>query len=236
MKKYKSRIILSLIIISVLAFSFWWGGDAPSLRGTNFKEEIKNTELPKPTQTIEQTQKPDENINPVKEAPDKQEEVSIKEIEKEPEKREEAKKTPEPKKELYCTISIRCDTILDNMDWLLPEKKGLIPTDGIILSQKKVTFNEGETAFDVLKRGTRENNIHMEFVNTPMYKSTYIEGIANIYEFDCGELSGWMYKANGKFPNFGCSLYNLKDGDEIEWIYTCDLGADIGGSYYTQNR
>jgi hypothetical protein len=55
-----------------------------------------------------------------------------------------------------------------------------------------------------------------------------IAGINNLYEFDVGELSGWMYKVNGWYPNYGCSRYQVKDGDLIEWNYTCDLGRDLG--------
>ena len=51
-----------------------------------------------------------------------------------------------------------------------------------------------------------------------------------MYEFDAGELSGWMYRVNGVFPNKGCSAYTLSDGDVVEWLYTCDLGKDIGAS------
>ena len=61
-----------------------------------------------------------------------------------------------------------------------------------------------------------------------MYNSHYIEGINNLYEFDCGELSGWMYSVNGWYPNYGCSRYQVQDGDVIEWHYTCDLGEDLG--------
>ena len=50
-----------------------------------------------------------------------------------------------------------------------------------------------------------------------------------MYEFDCGALSGWMYRVNGWYPNYGCSRYQLKDGDVVEWRYTCDLGNDVGG-------
>ena len=39
-----------------------------------------------------------------------------------------------------------------------------------------------------------------------------------------------MYNVNGWFPNYGCSRYALQDGDVIRWRYTCDLGADVGGS------
>ena len=56
-----------------------------------------------------------------------------------------------------------------------------------------------------------------------------IEGIANLYEFDGGPLSGWVYSVNGVFPNYGSSKYALKDGDQVLWQYTCDLGADVGG-------
>ena len=127
-----------------------------------------------------------------------------------------------------CTITIRCDTILDNMRLLDPEKVELIPEDGVILAEITATFYEGESVFNVLQRETKRHKIHMEFMNTPIYNSAYIEGIHNLYEFDCGELSGWMYKVNDWFPNYGCSRYQLKDGDVIQWLYTCDLGRDVG--------
>lgn len=130
-----------------------------------------------------------------------------------------------------CTLSVRCDTILDNMDWLDPEKAELVPEDGVIFPATEVTFYEGESVFNVLQREMKKAKIHMEFVNTPIYNSAYIEGIHNLYEFDCGELSGWMYKVNGWFPNYGCSRYALKDADVVEWVYTCDLGVDVGGFY-----
>lgn len=127
-----------------------------------------------------------------------------------------------------CTLSISCATILDNMDDLDPDKVDIVPADGWILQSMTVTFNEGESVFDVLQRVCREQKIHMEFMDTPMYNSAYIEGIANLYEFDCGPLSGWMYKVNEWFPNYGCSRYALQDGDVVNWVYTCDLGEDVG--------
>ncbi|MCD7947681.1 MAG: DUF4430 domain-containing protein [Oscillospiraceae bacterium] len=130
-----------------------------------------------------------------------------------------------------CTLSVRCDTILDNMSWLSKEKHELVPADGVIFPTTTVTFYEGESVFNVLQREMKGAKIHMEFVNTPMYNSAYIEGINNLYEFDVGELSGWMYQVNGWFPNYGCSRYQLQDGDVIEWVYTCNLGIDVGGYY-----
>ena len=139
---------------------------------------------------------------------------------------------PEPPVEnsvLTCTVSISCAAILENFDRLNAEKADLIPADGVLLAPTAVEFTEGESVFDVLKRVCRENKIHMEFSETPVYQSAYIEGIGNLYEFDCGEGSGWMYRVNGEFPNYGCSRYTLADSDTVEWVYTCDFGADVGG-------
>lgn len=130
--------------------------------------------------------------------------------------------------ERHCTLSISCLTVLDNWENLAVEKRSLIPANGILLETEDVTFTEGESVFDVLLRQTKAHKIHLEFSNTPMYQSSYIEGIGNLYEFDCGDLSGWMYCVNGIFPSYGCSRYILADGDKVEWIYTCDLGRDIG--------
>ena len=44
-----------------------------------------------------------------------------------------------------------------------------------------------------------------------------------------------MYKVNGWFPNYGCSRYQLKSGDKVEWVYACDLGVDVGGNYSARN-
>lgn len=132
-------------------------------------------------------------------------------------------------RKLHCTFSIECSTILNNLDKLAPEKVDVLPKDGVVLKAQTVTFYEGESVFDVLKRVCREKGIHLEASWTPMYNSAYIEGINNLYEFDCGELSGWMYRVNGWYPNYGCSRYALSDGDVVEFRYTCDLGRDIGG-------
>ena len=135
----------------------------------------------------------------------------------------------------HCAFSISCATILDNMKDLDPEKRELVPEDGWLMEPEIVTFQDGESVFDVFLRICKERKIHMEYENTPVYNTAYIEGIGNLYELDCGELSGWMYKVGGWFPNYGCSRYALKDGDVVEWVYTCDLGSDVGGGYATGN-
>ena len=129
-----------------------------------------------------------------------------------------------------CTIEIRCDTILNNWDDLTPGKEGYVPSNGTILATSSVSFEEGDTVFDVLTAVCKAAGIQLEYTFSSLYGSNYIEGINNLYEFDCGEESGWMYKVNGWFPNYGCSKYELHDGDVIVWCYTCKgLGADVGG-------
>ena len=136
--------------------------------------------------------------------------------------------TVDTSKTYTCTFSICCRMILDNMALCEESKQGIVPSDGTILPTTTVTFSEGESVFDVLQRICSSHGIHMEYSWTPMYNSAYVEGIANLYEFDVGSLSGWMYKVNGWFPNYGCSRYQLKDGDTVCWVYTCDLGSDVG--------
>ena len=127
-----------------------------------------------------------------------------------------------------CTISISCQTLLGQLDNLNPDKRELVPADGILLAPTTVSIESGESVFDVLLRVTRDNKIQMEFSRTPGTNAAYIEGIGNLYEFDCGSLSGWMFRVSGEFPNYSCSDVTVADGDTIEWVYTCDLGADVG--------
>ena len=131
--------------------------------------------------------------------------------------------------EKTCTITIVCDTILDNLDSLEEEKAPYVPKDAVILPVTTVSFADGETVFEVLQRVCTAADIQLEFSWTPLYSSYYIEGINHLYEFDCGPESGWMYKVNEWFPNYGCSAYSLEGGEEIVWCYTCNgLGADVG--------
>ena len=58
----------------------------------------------------------------------------------------------------------------------------------------------------------------------------YIEGIQNLYEYDGGRWSGWMYAVNGEYPGTGCGSYEVSLGDQITWNYTCDLGMDLEGA------
>lgn len=133
------------------------------------------------------------------------------------------------------TVSINCGTILNNWGDLKESKRSFVPSDGWILGATSVPIKNGDTVYDVLVRVTKAQGIQMEASYTPMYGAYYIEGINQLYEFDCGNLSGWMYRVNGWYPNYGASKYQVKAGDNIEWLYTCDLGRDIGGGQAAGN-
>ena len=126
-----------------------------------------------------------------------------------------------------CTVSISCTTVLDNWDKLSEAKRSIVPSNGIILGTVTVELQEGDTVFSVLQRVVSDYNIQMEYSVSPLYQTTYIEGLGNLYEKDCGARSGWMFAVNGVFPNYGASDCTVQDGDSIRWLYTCDLGSDL---------
>lgn len=125
--------------------------------------------------------------------------------------------------ELTVTLSIRCDTIKDR-----EKVNRLIPDDGIILDTTTFTAAEGDTVYDVLMQAIRAEHIPLD--NRGAKGAAYIAGINALYEFDYGELSGWMYRVNGVFPDVGCESYRVSNGDRIEWLYTTDIGKDLSDS------
>lgn len=139
-------------------------------------------------------------------------------------------------KKAEVTLSISCASVLSRLDKLDEDKLEVIPPDGWILKPVTVTVNEGETVFDVTQRVCRDKKIHMEYSFTPIYNSAYIEGIGNLYEFDCGSGSGWMYEVDSWFPVYGCSRFVLKGGETINWKYTTNIGKDIGSSSQQWNE
>lgn len=260
-KKNKWTVILPILILGVLAAAFYFGGNAPGSSGWGANDPVSaawgETEQVSPAAVGKARLAKTESVEPAEmgeaaeDAPAETAEASEPTMEIDSETGQDQYHTdPVPEGQplpvepqdtqigtayYTCTLSISCATILNNMDMCDLEKIDLVPQDGWILQPTSVTFLEGESVFDVLLYTCMQMNIHMEYTNTPIYNSAYIEGIHNLYEFDVGELSGWMYSVNGWFPNYGCSRYQLKDGDVINWVYTCDLGYDVGGGYAAGN-
>jgi len=129
-------------------------------------------------------------------------------------------------------IKISCETILDNLDKLDRDIKqsNYVPDDGIILEKTEYVLEEGDSVFDLLLRAARHNKIHLDFSGNPETAAgaVYVRGINHIYEYSCGPLSGWLFKINGEFSSKESSGHFLSDKDIVEWVYTCDLGRDVG--------
>ena len=119
-----------------------------------------------------------------------------------------------------CTISISCATVLSHMDELDPAKVSCVPANGVILGSTTIYLSDGDTVYDVLRRACNNAGIALDTAGG----STYVRGINNLYEFDCGPQSGWMYSVNGVYSNYGCDSYKVKNGDVIRWNYTCVYG------------
>ena len=116
------------------------------------------------------------------------------------------------------TMTIRCDTIADIDEEYIPE-------NGIILSECVFEIDSDDTAYDILTEASRTYSIHLESSGADGMK--YINGINHIYELQYGDLSGWMYFVNGKEMSEGCDGYTVRDGDNIEWHYTLEMGKDL---------
>lgn len=177
--------------------------------GTPQQNEIKETTSPVQTEEpiVQETPAPTEEKN----AEPKEERVV--------ETIAEPETTEEEVEENAVSLTVDCTDVLANMDSLKAEKHGIIPQKGIIYANSKVEIQEGDSVFDVLKRALTSSGVHLEFSLTPVYNSAYIEGIGNLYEFDCGERSGWKYSVNGEFPRVGCSDFKVNLSDKIVFFY-----------------
>ncbi len=97
------------------------------------------------------------------------------------------------------------------------------PQGKTYLSKKSYTVGSGTTVYELLEK----TGLNIQSTNTEF--GIYIQAIEGLGEFDEGSDSGWMYRVNGIYPQTSASAAKLADGDYVEWLYTRDLGEDIGG-------
>lgn len=100
----------------------------------------------------------------------------------------------------------------------------------VILNKSDIDIMSGESVLDFTTRLLDANKIDYKI------RSGYISSIDGQAEFDKGSGSGWMFSVNGKYPNVGAEVIKVKSEDNIEWLYTYDLGEDIGGSASSSNQ
>ncbi len=125
------------------------------------------------------------------------------------------------------TMEIRCDTVAGKSD------SEHIPADGVILPPTAFDIETGDTVFDILTEAAQSYGIQVENKGSAggAHGMVYISGINYIYEYDFGDLSGWVYHVNGITPSRSCGEYELSDGDRVEWLYTCEIGHDLNEVY-----
>ena len=117
------------------------------------------------------------------------------------------------------TMEIRCDVILG-----MPGSERF-PADGVILPLTEFAIEPEENALTLLYDAVRAYGLQIEVdgVSGDLVETAYVRGIASLYEFDFGDLSGWTYTVNGERPPVGCGAYTLHDGDCVVWAYTVSL-------------
>ena len=242
MKKF-----LSFFIMSFLLFSFCSCGltvtetDNETSRATSTVSDFTETSTEQKTETTEKTSVSEQsNTSSVTEKSTNEKDEKTTKIATEKTTVKKEKQEITTAKQISCTLEISCRNILENKSDLKENKSEFLTESGVILNQVKVTVPDGSTALDVIKKACvdnvctdnckycKRNGIQLDYVYTPGYDSYYIRGIHQIYEKDCGTQSGWMYCVNDVFPNYGCNQYKVSDGDVIRFMYTCDLGEDLG--------
>ncbi|MCL2159052.1 MAG: DUF4430 domain-containing protein [Oscillospiraceae bacterium] len=104
--------------------------------------------------------------------------------------------------------------------------------DGAIILDETlvyVDYKKEVSVADLSRDICREKNIPIAFAG--MGSMSYVSGIGNVFEFDDGPESGWIYSVNGEYQGVGCGSYILKEREYVEWRYSLDLGRDLGAYF-----
>ncbi len=120
---------------------------------------------------------------------------------------------------LNVTFSVECKNAIDYGILNIGTFSEILSPDGIILPETSVKAEQGTSVVKALKAVLKDNNITYKITS-----SGYVKTINGLSEFDCGEASGWLYLVNGELPSVSAKSYILKDGDKVEFRYTCVAG------------
>ncbi|MDD3347211.1 S-layer homology domain-containing protein [Oscillibacter sp.] len=99
------------------------------------------------------------------------------------------------------------------------------PQGSTYLTKTGYTVSSGTTAYELLCMTDLE--VEASFSQF----GAYVKRIEGLGEYDEGSQSGWMFRVNGEFASESASSVTLRSGDYVEWLYTRDLGSDVGQSY-----
>lgn len=106
--------------------------------------------------------------------------------------------------------------------------------DSVIFPATKIGIEAGESVLDVSLKVLKQYKI--QFEASGVGSATYIKGIDDLYQFDEGPQSGWLFKVNDTFPEEGSGAYEVKSGDTVQWVYTVNLGKDVGATINNLTR
>ena len=149
----------------------------------------------------------------------------------------------------YVTVSITDNGDRDYLlDYCEEDEMEYLEPFGVIVAPTEVPVYEGDTVASALVRLFDMNGITYNAWGTADYQGGfYLQNITftrdgeTVANFGEGSItpddeymyyfSGWMVKINNWFSSSGVSDYYAEDGDVIEMLYTCGMGADIGNDF-----
>ena len=126
-----------------------------------------------------------------------------------------------------CYVTIDCHTAVSSAE-LSGDIRELQPENGMVLEKYAVGITEGMNAMEAFEATCKANKLQFEYATMSGMK--YVDGINNLYSYDCGDLSGWYSLYNGESPSVGMSEIRVEKDAELLLIYSCDMGSDIGAS------
>ena len=153
-------------------------------------KDIAIEEISAPTEIAQMTQKPQNTQIPVK----KQIKISD---------------TAKPLESIKATeISVPTEKIITVK---------AIDNNGVLQLNAEVPFNEGSSVFDYLLEAGKNEKIVISYSGGK--SSAYVEGINNLFEFDRGAESGWIYTVDNIKFSVGSAKTYPNAGSVIVWKY-----------------
>lgn len=225
MRNKKLFTLISIILILSLLFI-----------GCGKKSQVENDEIGKEETTVEEDKNTGEIETMDIEEEDVEENIDISEtVDSEKQDSSTSNKTMSKENKNVEEEKKRINTSTERKSSPSNEEKIIKPSVtitiigpedvGTILAATEVEIEDGDTVFNILKQVVKDNNIQMEYKGRK--SSVYIQGIHNIYEFDKGPESGWIYRVNGEVSQISCGEHKLNAGDKIEWLYSTKLGREF---------
>lgn len=178
---------------------------------------IQGEELEKETNEQQVTKK---DTKEEKEEKDEDKTTETKEEEKDEEKDEESSQTTK-QDHTQATKEQENNTNTDTTPEVISTVSvEIIGVDGV-MAQGNVSYETGDTAYDVLAKLSSQKGISVSASNS-WGAYVYVSAIGGLAERDYGGMSGWYYKVNGVKPDIGAGGYTVQANDKVVWYYEKD--------------